>query len=375
MGWKHRKTYLPLWAQNTLIMLFFIALAAAVCAMLKPVSDSDFHVPPVFVLAVLLVSRYTSGYVYGIIASVIAVIGVNYVFTYPYFHFNFSMTGYPLTFLCMFIASLLTSTMTSRVRAGEKARREGDREKMRANLLRAVSHDFRTPLTSIIGSVNAVLDNGDTISEEDKTRLLSDARSEAEWLVHMVENLLSITRIQADPEAELHKEPQVVEEVLWEAVSRFRKQFGSFRVDISVPEEVLVLPMDAVLIEQVVLNLLMNAAVHGRTATSAELSVTTDPNWAIFSVKDNGEGISPEKMPSLFEGYGTKVAEESGPIRSMGIGLSVCRTIIQTHGGNMSARNVPGGGACITFTLPLESELVGEEEVYGDETEDPCGRG
>ena len=375
MGWKNRKPYLPLWAQNTLIMLLFIALAAAVCAMLKPVSDSDFHVPPVFVLAVLLVSRYTSGYVYGIIASVIAVIGVNYVFTYPYFHFNFSMTGYPLTFLCMFIASLLTSTMTSRVRAGEKARREGDREKMRANLLRAVSHDFRTPLTSIIGSVNAVLDNGDTISEEDKTRLLSDARSEAEWLVHMVENLLSITRIQADPEAELHKEPQVVEEVLWEAVSRFRKQFGSFRVDISVPEEVLVLPMDAVLIEQVVLNLLMNAAVHGRTATSAELSVTTDPNWAIFSVKDNGEGISPEKMPSLFEGYGTKVAEESGPIRSMGICLSVCRTIIQTHGGTMSARNMPGGGACVTFTLPLDDVMTGEEEVYGDKTEDPCGRG
>ena len=364
---------LPFWAQNMLIMLFFIGLGAAVCAILKPVSDSDFHVPLVFVLAVLLVSRYTSGYIYGILASVIAVIGVNYIFTYPYFHFNFSMTGYPLTFLCMFVVSLFTSTMTSQVRAGEKARLEGDREKMRANLLRAVSHDFRTPLTSIIGSVNAVLDNGDTISEKDKTRLLSDARSEAEWLVHMVENLLSITRIQTDPEAQLHKEPQVVEEVLWEAVSRFRKQYNTFKVEICVPEEVLVIPMDAVLIEQVVLNLLMNAAVHGRTASAAVLSVTTDKNWAVFSVADNGEGFSSEKMPRLFEGYGTRVAEESGAVRSMGIGLSVCRTIIQTHGGSMSARNMPGGGACVIFTLPLERDLTGGEDIYGDETENPCG--
>ena len=289
-----------------------------------------------------------------------------------YFHFNFSMTGYPLTFLCMFVVSVFTSTLTSRVRAGEEARMDGDREKMRANLLRAVSHDFRTPLTSIIGSVNAVLDNGASISQEDKERLLCDARSEAEWLVHMVENLLSITRIQANSETQIHKEPQVVEEVLWEAVSRFRKQYGGFGVEIRVPEEVLLLPMDAVLIEQVVLNLLMNAAVHGRTATSAILSVTREKKHVLFSVTDDGEGIPPEEMPRLFDGYGLRASEQSGPIRSMGIGLSVCRTIIQAHGGTMCARNTSNGGACVSFTLPLGDDRMGEEELCGSETEDTC---
>lgn len=335
------------------VTLGIFALASVLCTLLRFASDSDFHVPLIFVLAVLVVSLTTEGYLWGMLGTVAAVLGVNYAFTYPYFQLDFSLTGYPLTFICMFAVSFITCTLTSRVREGEKARIEGEREKMRANLLRAISHDFRTPLTGIIGSINAVQENGGSLAEAERRQLLSDARSEAEWLINMVENLLSITRIGGDGSAALHKEPQVVEEVVWEAVTRFRKQYPDFSVEIKIPEELLLVDMDAVLIEQVILNLLINAAVHGETSDAAVVSVACRHGMAQFSVQDNGVGIRQEELAHLFDGYGLKKGD--GTARTAGIGLSVCDTIIRAHGGSMAAENV-SGGARISFTLPLSGE-------------------
>ncbi|MBR5489953.1 MAG: PAS domain-containing sensor histidine kinase, partial [Oscillospiraceae bacterium] len=138
----------PISLRDALISLGILGCGVVLCFFLQFISDTDFHVPLIFVLAVLLVSLFTDGYFFGLIASVLSVFAVNFAFTYPYFHFNFSMTGYPLTFLCMFVVSVSTCTLMSRVRAGEQMRLEAEKEKMRANLLRAISHDFRTPLTS-----------------------------------------------------------------------------------------------------------------------------------------------------------------------------------------------------------------------------------
>lgn len=332
------------------LTLLMLAVASGVCAALLPVSDTDSHVPLIFVLAVLAVSLTTDGYLWGLLASVIAVPGVNIVFTYPYLQMDFSLTGYPLTFICMFAVSLITCTMTSRVREGEKARIEGEREKMRANLLRAISHDFRTPLTSMIGAINAVQENGEMLAPAEQAQLLGDAKSEAEWLVNMVENLLSITRIGGEA-PEIHTEPQAVEEVLWEAVTRFRRQCPDLEVSIRVPEELLLVEMDAVLIEQVVINLLLNAALHGETADSAVLSVERKRDTALFSVEDNGVGIPKEKLAGLFSGAALR-SDSGGAGRGMGIGLSVCSTIVRAHSGSMWAENVPGGGAKVSFSLP-----------------------
>ena len=346
-----KKTFPFSW-RDTLVTLGIIALASGLCAVLRFFSDSDFHVPLIFVLATLLVSLMTTGYLYGTAASIIAVFGVNIVFTYPYFRLNFSLTGYPLTFVCMFAVSIITCTLASRVKESERVRIEAEREKMRANLLRAISHDFRTPLTSMIGSINVVRESGDILTAADKNKLLDDAKSEAEWLINMVENLLSITRIGTDPNTALHTEPQVVEEVLWEAASRFRRQYPDFRVDIRIPEDLLLVEMDAVLIEQVILNLLINAAIHGKTATEATLSVARDDGFAVFAVEDNGRGIPPEKLAHLFDGYAVRRGGENDSTRTMGIGLSVCSTIVTAHGGAMQAENTPRG-ARLSFTLPL----------------------
>lgn len=349
------KTALRCSFRDCIVTVLCLVLASALCAVLHFISDSDTHVPLIFVLAVLMISRFTDGYVLGLFSSVFAVLAVNYIFTYPYFQLDFSLTGYPLTFICFFAVSVTTSALTSRVIAGEKARLMGEREKMRANLLRAISHDLRTPLTSITGSLNAVIENDGLLPAEERVELLSDARKDTEWLINMVENLLSITRMEGGT-PNLRKELQAVEEVMSEAAGRFRKQYPDLNVELAVPNEILFAPMDAMLIEQVIINLLINVAIHGKTATKAVLSARKDGACVSISVEDNGEGIKPAVMKHLFDGFGREQTGQlqGDSVRTMGIGLSVCKTIVTAHGGVLTACNRTEGGASFTFTLPAE---------------------
>lgn len=345
--------------RDALVTLIIFAMGVAVCALLRLVSETDSHVPLIFVLVVLMISLSTDGYLYGLIASVLSVFGVNYAFTFPYFHLNFQLSGYPLTFLCMFVVTVITCTLMSRVRRGEQARMDAEREKMHSNLLRAISHDFRTPLTSIIGTLSLLQEKGNELPENYRATLLTDAKDDAEWLINIMENILSITRFGTDSAPVIHTEPQACEEVASEAVTRFRKQYPDFRVEIHIPDDFLMSPMDAMLIEQVIINLLINTVLHGKTATCAILSLDRAGNFARFSVEDNGKGISRQAMEHLFDGHSIHPHDGSQDSnRNMGIGLSVCRTIIRAHGGAMSACNRPEGGARFTFTLPLTEDII-----------------
>ena len=167
------------------------------------------------------------------------------------------------------MVSLITCTLTAQAKRQANLLAESEREKMRANLLRSVSHDIRTPLTSIVGSTSAVLENPGLSSQEQR-ELLENAREEAQWLIRVVENLLSITRM-GDAQARIAKEPEPAEEVLGTAAQKFRRRFPQVSVTVSAPEELLMVPMDPILIEQVLANLLENAAVHGRAANIALL--------------------------------------------------------------------------------------------------------
>lgn len=376
------KKLFPLTLRDFFTMALVLIFASLLCFMLQTISDADSHVPLIFLLAVLVVSLLTNGYAFGLLSSVISIFAVNYAFTYPYFQFNFSMTGYPLTFLCSFAVSIITCTLTSRVRESEKIRLEGEREKMRANLLRAISHDFRTPLTSIIGSINVIIEAPDTLSDSEKIALLQAAKSDAEWLMNMVENLLSITRIGSVSGASLHEEPQVAEEIISEAVVKFHRQYPDMPVEVHIPDELLLIPMDAMLIEQVIINLLVNSVIHGGNVTSISIHVFRKDKMVIFRVCDDGVGISSEVLPQLFgDGMIQKSpgsAEDS--TRNMGIGLSVCNAIVKAHKGYMKAENLPKRGAAVSFALPAGDELASqidtgtdntlmEDDFYGDKTE------
>lgn len=340
--------------RNSLITIGILAFAAVFCFWIQGFSESDTHVPLLFVLAVVLVSRFTEGYVYGILASMIAVVGVNYVFTYPYFEINFSLTGYPLTFLAMLAVATVVSALTTQIKEKEQIRLEVEKEKMRGNLLRAVSHDIRTPLTSIVGATSLLLENGDELPDEKKKEFISDIRSEAQWLIRIVENLLSITRIGDDSTgAKIHKEEEMLEEIIGSAVLKFKKRFSEVEVIIELPDQLVMVPMDGILVEQVLVNLLENAVLHGKTTSKIKIVVEEEDEKVTVSVEDDGQGIKEALLPRIFSGsMQSEDGTESDAKRNMGIGLSVCRTIVKAHKGNMKAENKEKGGARFTFWLP-----------------------
>lgn len=312
-----------------------------------------------YILALVCISKYTSGYWYGIISSVLAAICVNYIFTYPYFKLDLSPTGYLLAFIIKLAITLIVCTMTSNMRKQaeiiyhrETLLREAETEKMRANLLRAVSHDLRTPLTGMIGNSSIYLENYDSLSDAERLELVRSINGDANWLLNMVENLLTVTRIRGD-NFKIKTSFESVEEVVSEALLRLNKRFPKSKICASVPEEILFIPMDAVLIEQVIINLIENAIVHSNSTKPIELIVDQTPTQVSFIIKDYGKGISPERMNQLFDSGGCPTEDRADAHKGMGIGLSICQTIITAHRGEIYGEN-HANGAQFCFYLPKE---------------------
>ena len=313
----------------------------------------------IYILTVILISYHTDKYRYGILAAICSVFFIN-LFTYPFFVFNFAVSGYPLTFLFMYFISILTSATTFRLK--EQARRikddedlimEAEKEKLRANLLRAVSHDLRTPLTSIIGASSSYLDNEETLSAEEKRRLVSQISEDADWLLHMVENLLSVTRITDSGANTLKKNPEVMEEVLLDAISTIRKRYPSMQIHMSLPDELLIVPMDPLLIKQVIMNLLENAYFHAHSQKPVECFLRSSAESASVHIRDYGIGIPKEHTDDIFDAAPSSPSSASDTRKGMGIGLSICKAIINAHGGSIHAISHPDG-AEFYFTLPKE---------------------
>ncbi len=189
--------------RDALITLLLLILATALSFLYFDISQNSANVALLYILALVLIARITDGYLWGIFASLIGVVCVNFLFTYPYLALNFTLAGYPVTFIGMLAISLITSAATTHMKQQmqmlaerERLLVEAEKEKMRANLLRAISHDLRTPLTSIIGAGNSYLETGDFLDESQKKELVKQICEDSNWLLNMVENLLSVTRIQ-----------------------------------------------------------------------------------------------------------------------------------------------------------------------------------
>ncbi|WP_313155157.1 sensor histidine kinase [Lacrimispora sp.] len=344
--------------RNFIVTFICLLFATILSYMMHILGGYTNNVGIIYMMAVVLISRYSSGYIPGVIASIISVICVNFVFTYPYMAFNFIMEGYPVTFIALLIISSITSATTTHLKEQsrilnerEKMLMEAEKEALRANLLRAISHDLRTPLTGIIGASSTYLENSDTMSETEKTSLVSNIREDANWLLNMVENLLSVTRIR-DTGAQVLKRLEPLEEVASEAIERFHKRLPGSIVRVTVPDELVMVPMDATLIEQVIINLLENAVYHSNSTDSISLLIFVQDGYAWFQVRDHGVGISPERLETLFDGYTSSPNSSYDSHKGMGIGLSICKAIVTAHDGKITAANEEHG-AVFTFTLPL----------------------
>ena len=318
--------------------------------------ETNTMVPAIFALAVFLISLYTDGYLYGILASLLSVLVLNYAFTFPFLKFNFSIPENLISAIIMLIITILSSALATKIKNQEKMKAETYKETMRANLLRAVSHDLRTPLTTIYGCSCAIEEKLDSLSKEQLQQLIQGIKEDSQWLIGMVENLLSVTRIDTDG-VKIVKTPTVLEELIDIVLMRFKKRYPGQKIFVDIPEEFISIPMDAVLIEQVIVNILENAVQHATGMTKLEIKVFTRGNQAVFEIRDDGCGIDKERMENIFTGYfEMKEAPVDHQKRSMGIGLSVCSTIIRAHGGRISVENRKEGGCVFRFMLDMEEE-------------------
>lgn len=222
-----------------------------------------------------------------------------------------------------------------------------DREMIRSNLLRSISHDLRTPLTGIIGASAAIEESGDRIGAVETKKLAADIHEDAEWLLRMVENLLSVTRVSQV--TNLKKSEEAAEEVIAEAVARCKKRYPDAQISVHLPEEMLFVPMDVTLIVQVLINLIENAIRYA--GTPVEVSLRRQNGNAQFTVRDFGPGIPKEQRDTLFETTQVHADSRRG---GLGIGLTLCRSIIAAHEGEISEINHLDGGAQFVFTLPME---------------------
>ena len=314
--------------------------------------------PMIFVLGVFLVSWQTRGYGFGIVASLISVLLVNWAFTYPYWAFDLISPECISSAVVMLIVSTMTGALTTRLKQQEKLKAEAEAERMRGNLLRAVSHDLRTPLTSISGACSVIMEHYDQIPKEKQMKLLADVHSDAKWLTRMVENLLSVTRVDGD-RVKLSKNSTVLEELIDAVLVKFRKHYPEQQVQVQIPSEFLAIPMDPMLIEQVLMNLLENAVFHAKGMKHLWLRVERRNKYVIFFVEDDGCGIPKDRISELFSGFRDRGDFVETGRSNMGIGLSVCRTIIKAHGSDIQVENRPGGGARFSFRLEMEdSEYV-----------------
>ncbi|MBR4867187.1 MAG: PAS domain-containing sensor histidine kinase [Clostridia bacterium] len=338
-----------------------LLIAAFASSLLFLQFDVEEHITTVFVFAVFLISLFTNGYTYGVLAAVAGTLAVNYAFTFPYFALNFTIPVNLISAIVLIVLSLLTSALTTKLKQHEAMKAESEKESMRANLLRAVSHDLRTPLTTIYGSSTTLLENSRAMTEEQKTKIVNGIKEDAEWLIRMVENLLSVTRLDSG-QVKIIKTPTILDELIDSVILKFKKRYPNQKVVLELPDDVVMIPMDAILIEQVIINILENAVQHAIGMTSLTLRVFTRGTSAVFEIADNGYGIDPKRMETLFTGhYASEHEVADSKKKNAGIGLSVCATIIKAHGGSIKAENLNTGGAVFRFAL--------DTEEINDETE------
>lgn len=269
-----------------------------------------------------------------------------------------SRSGEDRSLLDAFAAQLslaLDRARSEREQASERLRAET--EKSRSTILRSISHDLRTPLATISGSSSTLLEEWDSLDAAVRRELLSDIYDESAWLAEVVENLLSLNRLQNSPEL-VRKKSEVLDDVLYSAVQRVRKRAGGRSVSVSGPPELLLVPMDGTLVEQALVNIIDNAIRHTQEGSSIAVAAKLlgDGSLIEFSVEDDGPGFPPALLPRVFDLYAAGEPERKRGRGGVGLGLGICKAIVEAHGGAIVAENRSGGGARVSFTLPILGE-------------------
>lgn len=317
----------------------------------------------VYILGVLIISIITSSWMYSFLASVISVLAFNFLFTVPRFTLRAYDPSYPVTFGIMFLVALITGSLASRMkeyaRESAQAAMQIEKEQLRADLLRSISHDLRTPLTSISGNASNLLSNENEFSQETRMQIYGDIYDDSMWLIKLVENLLSVTRIE-DGRMDLRMSAELMDEVIAEAMRHTDRNRDGRKIEVSSDEEFILGKMDARLIVQVVINLVDNAVKYTPEGAQIRIHTGKKDGMVVVSVSDTGPGIPDEQKSKVFDMFYTGTNRAADGRRSLGLGLGLCRSIIRAHGGEIWISDNKPQGAVFTFTLPAEEVTLHE---------------
>ncbi|MEL7567367.1 MAG: ATP-binding protein [Dehalobacterium sp.] len=237
----------------------------------------------------------------------------------------------------------------------QETQMEVQRERLRADMLRTISHDLRTPLTGIMGLASTMLDNFDSVGNDIKKNFLHDIYDDADWLNELVENILHMTRLE-EGKTKLNIGQEAAEEIIAEAIGHVKKRAPEYKILTRIPEEIILLQVDGVLIRQVLVNLLNNAITYSQEGSEIIVSVYRKKDRVIFKVSDNGPGIPQNDLPHVFERFYSRHEKTSGTRRGTGLGLSLCKSIVEVHGGKIIVRNNEPHGTIVCFSIPLMEE-------------------
>ena len=300
------------------------------------------------------------------LSSALSVLCFDFFFVPPRFTFQVSDAQYLWTFIVMFTVAMVISHLTVCLREEAEAAREGEQrttwlmekakkaeveaetESLRSALLSSVSHDFRTPLTVIVGSASALLKKEELLKNASTRELLENIQTEGEILSRLVQNLLEVTRLETGS-VRLMKELYPLEEVMGSALERIKKVLGDRDVRVNIPDSLPLVPVDGILLEQVFINLLENAVRHTPPKSPIAIDAVVENGAVRVSVSDRGQGLKENELERVFEKFYHDPSSHGA-----GLGLAICRAIVNAHGGTISAGNRPGGGAIFSFTLPTE---------------------
>lgn len=234
-----------------------------------------------------------------------------------------------------------------------------EKERLRANLLRSISHDLRTPLTSIIGSADILLDRDGSLDVTESRRLLEGVRSDAAWLSETVENLLAITRLE-NGGMRLNTSLELMDDIIEEALRHVDRRVSEHSLVVEPSDGDCLVDVDARLMVQVIVNLVNNAVKYTPAASHITIALRRDGSWVKTSVSDDGPGIPPGDRDGVFETFYTVGHGLADSRRSFGLGLSLCKSIVEAHGGSIRLDSARPHGCVFTFTLPARDLSGGE---------------
>lgn len=236
----------------------------------------------------------------------------------------------------------------------QKVQIEMQKERLRADILRSISHDFRTPLAGIMGLASTARDNYDKISDEIRKNFLQTIYEDAGWLNELVENILQTTRFE-DGKVKLNIQEEAAEEIITDAVTHVKKHAQKYNFIVKIPDEIILIKVDAVLIRQVIINILNNAINYSPEDSEIMVSLYRDEDRVVFEVKDNGPGFLQDELAHAFDRYYHN-PNNLGNREGLGLGLSLCKSIIEAHNGKIVIKNYEPRGTIVSFYVLSEKE-------------------